>query len=183
MRGKLNLGCGSNILPGYVNVDDWSMWPLPPGAVVTDAPVICHNLNKFPWPFADGKAGEVRMDHVLEHLPDTGAVMAEVRRILMPGGIFRGTVPYGLSHDFRTHWQHYRPFVARTFHAIADDFGFKVIQVQNATYSISWRHRLRNLVPFRETLALAGWSDAFDKVDFELQKIDERKNSIPALLA
>jgi predicted SAM-dependent methyltransferase len=162
---RLNLGCGKDIRPGYTNVDDGSMWPneLP-------SSVVAHNLTQVPWPFENESADEILMWHVLEHLPDTAKVMGEVRRILKPGGKFWGQVPYGPSHDGRTHWQHCRYFVARSFEAMAPDFGMRVVVARNATHSLNWHHKLRNLVPFREFLGLAGWSEAFDIVNFELVK-------------
>jgi SAM-dependent methyltransferase len=162
---RLNLGCGSDLRAGYVNVDDGSMWPskLPPN-------VVCHDLNRFPWPFEDDSADEILMWHVLEHLPDTAQVLREVKRILKPGGVFWGQVPYGPSHDGRTHWQHCRYFIARSFETMAGDCGFKLIKARNGTHSVNWKHKLRNLVPGREFLALSGWSEAFDIVDFEMVK-------------
>jgi SAM-dependent methyltransferase len=162
---KLNLGCGADIRPGYVNVDgNYAVTDkTPPG-------VVLHDLNQFPWPFPDNTADEILMWHVFEHLPDTFKVMREIKRILKKGGRFYGQVPYGPSHDGRTHWQHCRFFVARSFEAMAIDFGMTCVKAKNGTHSLTWRHKVRNLVPFRETLALAGWSEAFDLVDFELVK-------------
>ncbi len=80
MLTKLNLGCGPKILPGYINCDNFSS---PDAEIPTD--VVKVELNRFPWPFADNYADEIRMDHVLEHLADTESVVKEVRRILKPG--------------------------------------------------------------------------------------------------
>ncbi len=163
---KLNLGCGPDIRDGYINVDGNYAWfnkTIPSNCVA-------HDLNVVPWPFADESADEILMWHVLEHLPDTFKVMSEVHRILKKGGRFVGQVPYGPSHDGRSHWQHCRFFVAKTFPCLAVEMGFNCIKSKNGTHSLTWRHKLRNAVPFRETLALAGWSEAFDIVDFELEK-------------
>lgn len=162
---KLNLGCGRDIRPDYTNVD--GSYALLDKSLPN---VVVHDLNETPWPFPDNSADEILMWHVLEHLPDTFAVMSEVKRILKPGGKFWGQVPYGPSHDGRTHWQHCRYFVARSFLSMADEIGMKCTVARNSVHSITWRHKLRNLVPFRETLAIAGWSEAFDTVDFELVK-------------
>ena len=53
---------------------------------------------------------------------------------------------------------------------MASDSGFNGSTAKNGTHSVNWHHKLRNLVPFRETLALAGWSEAFDVVDFTMVK-------------
>ena len=53
---KLNLGCGQNLLEGYVNVDKFG------------EPDLKHDLEEFPWPWDDASVTEVRLDHVLEHL-------------------------------------------------------------------------------------------------------------------
>ena len=41
---KLNLGSGSKILKGYVNVDKFQYYN----------PDVVHDLEKFPYPFEDG---------------------------------------------------------------------------------------------------------------------------------
>ncbi|MEQ8667508.1 MAG: class I SAM-dependent methyltransferase [Rhodospirillales bacterium] len=88
---RLNLGCGRFPKPGYVNVD------------VDDrgAQDITHDLNRFPYPFADGAFDLVESSHSLEHLADPFAVMAEIHRLLAPGGKAVIKVPHfsrGLTH-------------------------------------------------------------------------------------
>src|SRR5207237_8945713 len=52
---KLNLGCGSDIRPGYLNVDKF---PATPEVVQADLPAL---------PFGDGKADEVLLSRSEEH--------------------------------------------------------------------------------------------------------------------
>jgi SAM-dependent methyltransferase len=95
---KLNLGCGLNPKPGYVNVDQT------PGTRVD----VVHDLEQFPWPFEDDRFEQIDLDHVLEHLSDARPVMAELYRILRPGGTVYIRVPH-FSRGF-THWDHKRGF-------------------------------------------------------------------------
>jgi hypothetical protein len=69
---KLNLGCGSNKLPGWVNVDKEA-------ACAPDRVV---DLERFPWPFEDGSAGEVLFRHALEHLGQAPSVYLGIFREL-----------------------------------------------------------------------------------------------------
>jgi len=81
---KVNLGCGKDILPGWVNVDK----------LKNDGVDICWDLNKFPYPFTDNSVDYVLMKHVLEHLDDVIRVIEEVYRILKPYGQVEIIVPY-----------------------------------------------------------------------------------------
>jgi len=81
---RINLGAGEDAFPGWINVD---MIDLPNIDVV-------HNLMKFPYPFEDNSASEIKAVDVIEHLPpyigeDHGVIkfLEECHRILKPGGI------------------------------------------------------------------------------------------------
>ena len=57
-------------------------------------------------PFPDNSADAVICEHVLEHVPDPKAVIAEMRRVLRPGGIVYIVTPFVMGfhsspHDFR----------------------------------------------------------------------------------
>jgi SAM-dependent methyltransferase len=80
---RLNLGCGSLALAGWVNVD------------LIGLPVdVAWNLSR-PLPFADASAEAIFHEHVLEHLPaPTGyAFLQECYRVLRPGGVMRAAIP------------------------------------------------------------------------------------------
>jgi predicted SAM-dependent methyltransferase len=55
---KLNLGCGSKIIDGYVNVESCDYF---------NADKSC-DLEKFPYPFKDDSVDEILMSHTLERL-------------------------------------------------------------------------------------------------------------------
>lgn len=98
----LDLGCGDGILtdilfarigkrPSLVGVD--------PDPLETDAALSydfyerIHTCGGAEIPEADGTFDYVFSNSVLEHIPDLEAVIAEVGRVLRPGGKFYFTVP------------------------------------------------------------------------------------------
>jgi hypothetical protein len=82
---RLNLGCGSDVKHGYVNVDFRS---LSPGIVEAD-------LSSFPWQWKDESVDEVLMYDFLEHFPyhTTKPMLEEVWRILKVGAAVEIQVP------------------------------------------------------------------------------------------
>ena len=55
----------------------------------------CHfvRASGLQLPFADNSFDKVICAEVLEHIPDYQGVLAEIRRVLKPGGIFAASVP------------------------------------------------------------------------------------------
>ena len=106
---KLNLGCGDDRRTGYWNVDKYA-------AAAPDEVV---DLERLPWPFADGSADEVVLHHVLEHLgrdSDTFlGILKELYRVCAPGGLVRITVPHPRHQDFLQDPTHVRPIVPELF--------------------------------------------------------------------
>lgn len=79
---KLNLGCGTKKMSGYVNVD------------VCGNPDIVWDLSVFPWPFENDSADEIYSSHFLEHVVDFDKTVLEIHRILKPRGVFHARVPH-----------------------------------------------------------------------------------------
>ena len=81
---KLHLGCGWNILPGWLNVD---YRPLCRGALYLDA--------RRPFFFMDETFDYVFNEHMIEHMPyrDGLSMLAECHRILKQGGKIRISTP------------------------------------------------------------------------------------------
>lgn len=129
---RLHLGCGNEILPGWINHD---LVPLPGVDVV-------HDLHDYPWPFEDGRFAEVRMYHVLEHLEDPVRVIEELHRILAPGGILRVRVPYWNSPDWATDPTHRTPFNEYSF----DYFDPETYQGRERPYYSSARFSIRSKI-------------------------------------
>lgn len=80
----LDVGCGQRKRDGCIGID---RVPLIGVDVVYD-------LARFPWPFKESTFKEIFAVHVLEHIPNTIAVMEEIHRVGSPGGVVHITVPY-----------------------------------------------------------------------------------------
>ncbi len=107
-------------------------------------------------PYADGAFDKVLFSEVLEHLPDERQGLAEVRRVLRPGGTLALTVPhrrYPFWYDpinrlaegvfrrpirtgpFAGIWaNHYRLYLPEEVTARLSEAGFEVLEVRNLTH-------------------------------------------------
>jgi glycosyltransferase involved in cell wall biosynthesis len=87
MTLKLNLGCGGDRLPGWINVD--------PAAGCH--PDVVHDLEQLPWPFRDRCAAEVRLKGLREQSGRSLEFVRELHRICTPGARVRVQGPAGLG--------------------------------------------------------------------------------------
>ena len=80
---RLHLGCGTNVLTGWLNLD------VEPGPGV-----LVHDLTT-PLPFADASMRFVYSEHFIEHVPQSVAlrILQECFRVLVPGGRLRLSTP------------------------------------------------------------------------------------------
>lgn len=111
---KLNLGCGTDIRKGWVNLD---RSPLPGVDLV-------HDLNKLPLPFKDGEFEFVLCKDVLEHL-DYIPLMMELYRITAPGGIIEIQVPHFTSRINFIDPTHRKRFSIMTFQFFVNESVFR----------------------------------------------------------
>jgi SAM-dependent methyltransferase len=77
------------------------------GAITLDIdpehhPDVVHDLHDCPWPFETNQFDEVVCHHVLEHLNDLAAPMAELHRICKPEGTVYIEVPHHSSWCAKT---------------------------------------------------------------------------------
>jgi ADP-heptose:LPS heptosyltransferase len=107
---KINLGCGSDYMQGWLNVDQW------PEA----NPDLVMNLEQLPWKLADDCADEILLKHVLEHVGQSSntflGIMQELYRISRPGALIRIHVPHPRHNDFIGDPTHVRPILPEMFH-------------------------------------------------------------------
>jgi predicted SAM-dependent methyltransferase len=104
---KLNLGCGNQVVDGWINVDYFlgaRLVKIPAFAFFNrvfrvfdmewDKRIFLHDLTK-PLPWKKGEVSAIYSSHTLEHLnkEDGSALLNEAYRVLSPGGILRIIVP------------------------------------------------------------------------------------------
>lgn len=80
---KLHLGCGTNILPGWANID-----------LVGHAGSLLHDIIK-PFPILSQTINFIYSEHFIEHITRRQAhnLLVECRRMLAPGGVVRLSTP------------------------------------------------------------------------------------------
>lgn len=96
---KLNLGCGTDHIEGFVNVDKVG------GDVTLD-------LESYPWPWGDDSIAEIVCFHVIEHLHELVPFINECNRILAPSCRMTIKTPHPLCEWFYedpTHIRGYAP--------------------------------------------------------------------------
>ena len=89
---KLNIGCGSKPLPGYVNIDSDDLDTLRsryPSRQFNES-IKIFQYDIFNLPYEDASVDEVKADSLIEHLSfvEEPKFFFEVVRVLRPGGIF-----------------------------------------------------------------------------------------------
>jgi SAM-dependent methyltransferase len=99
----LDVGCGANKNEGFVGIDIRSLKGVD----------IVQDLEAFPWPLDDNSCKTIIGSHIIEHIsPIRGTFlkfMAEIWRILEPGGQVAFAYPYGVGEGFQQDPTHCNP--------------------------------------------------------------------------
>jgi ubiquinone/menaquinone biosynthesis C-methylase UbiE len=115
---RLNVGCGRNILPGWINLD---IAALPGVDFVADL----EHCQTQPLPFPDNLFDEILLSHILEHIHNYMPLMQELYRIAKPNAVAVIRVPYGSSDDAYEDPTHVRMFFLKSFAYLSQPFYWK----------------------------------------------------------
>jgi SAM-dependent methyltransferase len=144
----LNLGCGTDIRTGWVNLDLAAL----PGVDVV------HDINRVPLPFDEGEFEHIHAKDILEHVKYID-VLRDLHRVLKPGGTLLVQVPHFTSADNFIDPTHIRQFSIRTFDFFVSnhptgryyyfDFGFSEITNRRLTFlrgPLFWNYLVEPIV-------------------------------------
>lgn len=117
---KLHLGSGKNFLTDSLNIDISGFWqpdivadlgkPFPPD------PEHVYETERFgPVQLRRNSFEEIKADDFLEHIPDLPTCMKSALDLLLPGGVFKISVPYELSLGAWSDPTHVRAFNERSW--------------------------------------------------------------------
>lgn len=137
----LDLGCGdgNNLrwmadLPGALYGSDYNMTRLSRASSVDKARLFLADVTDYPM--GDDTFDIILFNHVLEHIPDDGKALAEVRRILKPGGVLILGVPnegalfwrtaYRLQPQTRENTDHVHFYTPKSVRQKCEDAGLLV---------------------------------------------------------
>lgn len=90
-------------------------------------------------PFQDGSFDSVVLDNVLEHIPEPTSLLAEIRRVLVPGGTFLVGVP-GVR-GYAAHSDHKVFYDARGLTKVLVDAGFSRVSIFQMPLRSTWLDR------------------------------------------
>ena len=153
MAGKLNVGCGRDILKDWINLDCISM----PGIdIVADI----DQCKDKPLPVDDNSIDEFLLSHVIEHLHNPLPLMQELYRIATPDAVALIKVPHGSSDDAFEDPTHIRQYFHGSFGYFSQPFYWKA----DYGYRGDWQaKKIQFLVPASDNRGLTA-DDIFAKV-------------------
>jgi len=137
----LHIGSGKAALPGTKTID------------IIDFPEVdvVHDLDIFPWPFADNSYDLIFAHSVFEHLENQLKTMEEISRILKPGGRLVITVPYFRCVDAFTDSTHTHFFTTQSLNyyirgSELSNFEYTNVKFKKIGFWYGWPHPSKNIL-------------------------------------
>jgi SAM-dependent methyltransferase len=150
---NLNLGCGDDYLPNFLNVD------LAPHKLG----VFKYNLNNFPYPWKDNSVRVIYIRMCLEHLENIHKIMREFYRIMKNDGFLIIIVPHYNCKGAYTDITHK--------HFFSDDSMKQFADIFNILKVIKKPSRFGKLFPvFLRDSASYVFGEIYSEITFVLEK-------------
>ena len=122
----LDVGCGVRKAPGAIGIDR---------NPASKADVIC-DLDRFPYPFADGSFDAVLAVHTIEHVADVIRTMEEFHRMAKP---------HGRIHIETPHYTDFSSFCDPTHRSHLNSFSFRYFGENHGGFAYYSNARLREV--------------------------------------
>ena len=140
---KLNLGCGSDYIEGYMNVDN----------NINYKADRYFDLNKIPYPLPDNTFKEITMNMILEHLDKPIEVLNEICRISKDEAKIKIIVPHATTYSNFVNIQHEHLFTEISF----DDFlleAYRLNELKLIKNEFIYNNKWKKYIPFKNYLKL-----------------------------
>jgi len=131
---KINLGCGGQALPGFVNID------------VSDISQanLKHDLMNFPWPFEDSSVDHIVAKDILEHVGTTPMdfinVLKEMYRVSSNGAAWEVQFPHHRCDIAVDDPTHVRLLTQTTFKLFDQKRAMQLMELQQAESPLAIEH-------------------------------------------
>lgn len=134
VRRVLDLGCGSGAFGQWMPCDHVRVFGLDVSPRALDAAkcwerVALVDLDREVIPFRDSSFDAVLAKDILEHLQRPWKTMAEISRVLAPGGRLLISTPLAKPQVVWDDYTHVRGFTRRALRQMVEDNGFEVLQL------------------------------------------------------
>lgn len=136
---KLNLGCGTDIRKGWINLDIAKL----------DGIDVIHDVNNVPLPFEDNTFDYVLCQDIFEHV-EYIQLLKDIRRILKTDGIIEVRVPHYNSANSYTDPTHKKLFAGLTFDFFVKDGYYN----RNYYFDFSFEKILERKITFQKAKGL-----------------------------
>lgn len=161
---KVNLGCGRNIMPGWINVD----------CVKLDGVDLVADFDKCadtPLKMESDSVDEFLASHLFEHLRNPLPFMQELHRIAKPGAKAVFHVPYGSSDDADEDPTHVRRCFLQTFGYFSQPYYWRA----DYQYCGDWNtDRIQLVIPNKDYKGMNS--------DMLMAYIKERRNIVSEMI-
>jgi SAM-dependent methyltransferase len=135
---KLNIGCGESSILDSIGLD----------IIHTEEVDVLGTAEQLP--FKENSFDTIYLDNILEHSPETVAIIEEIYRVSKPGGLIHIWVPYGTNKWYIQDPTHKMPFNEKTFDYFTNthDYGYYTdveFKINEVRYKM-WDHTLIKLL-------------------------------------